>query len=173
MTTNPTPRIYVACLASYNNGTLHGAWIDCTDVEQMATDITKMLAASPTESAEEYAIHDTDGFGDAATLIGEHTDLATVAQIAEGIAEHGDPWAAYAAHQGDADAASDFEEAYCGQWDTFAEYAADFVDSTGMLSGIDDTVARYFDYDSFANDLEHDYIVCDDGTGGVHVFMAL
>lgn len=23
-----TPRVYIACLASYNNGTLHGAWID-------------------------------------------------------------------------------------------------------------------------------------------------
>jgi len=30
MTSNYTaPRIYVACLASYNNGVLHGSWIDC------------------------------------------------------------------------------------------------------------------------------------------------
>lgn len=172
MTTNPTPRIYVACLASYNNGTLHGAWIDCTDVDQMATDIAKMLAASPTESAEEYAIHDTEGFGDAHSLIREHTDLTTIAELAEGITEHGDAWAAYVAYQGDVDAASDYEDAYRGQWDTFAEYAADFVDSTGMLSGIDNTIARYFDYDTFAHDLKYDHIVCDDGTGGIYVFSA-
>jgi antirestriction protein len=27
------PRIYVACLAAYNNGNLHGAWIDATQGE--------------------------------------------------------------------------------------------------------------------------------------------
>ncbi len=26
-------RIYVACLAAYNNGILHGAWIDATQGE--------------------------------------------------------------------------------------------------------------------------------------------
>ena len=29
-TTLDTPRIYVACLAAYNNGRLHGRWIDAT-----------------------------------------------------------------------------------------------------------------------------------------------
>jgi hypothetical protein len=28
---NLEPRIYVACLAAYNNGLLHGAWIDVED----------------------------------------------------------------------------------------------------------------------------------------------
>jgi Antirestriction protein (ArdA) len=27
------PRIYVACLAAYNNGYLHGAWIDAIQGE--------------------------------------------------------------------------------------------------------------------------------------------
>ena len=31
-----TPRIYVACLAAYNGGTLHGEWIDA---DQSADDI--------------------------------------------------------------------------------------------------------------------------------------
>ena len=32
ITTNTEPRIYVACLAAYNNGILHGAWIDAAQV---------------------------------------------------------------------------------------------------------------------------------------------
>ncbi len=28
-----TPQIYVACLAAYNNGTLHGIWCDATQGE--------------------------------------------------------------------------------------------------------------------------------------------
>ncbi|MGX9427999.1 antirestriction protein ArdA [Bradyrhizobium sp. LeoA1S1] len=40
-------RIYVACLASYNNGLLHGAWIDAsTDVDSMQDEINAMLRAS-------------------------------------------------------------------------------------------------------------------------------
>jgi len=34
MSTNLTPQIYVACLASYNNGFLHGQWIDATQSEE-------------------------------------------------------------------------------------------------------------------------------------------
>jgi len=43
------PRIYAACLASYNAGKLHGAWIDCEgkDGEALALEIADMLARSP------------------------------------------------------------------------------------------------------------------------------
>lgn len=41
-------RFYAACLASYNNGRLHGAWIDASaDVEEMQSKVNAMLAASP------------------------------------------------------------------------------------------------------------------------------
>ena len=53
-----TIRIYVACLAAYNNGYLHGRWIDATLGESHIWDETRaMLAASPIEEAEEWAIH--------------------------------------------------------------------------------------------------------------------
>lgn len=43
-----TPRFYAACLASYNNGRLYGAWIDSSsDADKMADDIAKMLRGSP------------------------------------------------------------------------------------------------------------------------------
>ncbi len=57
-------QIYVACLAAYNNGYLHGAWIDATqDVDDIQDHINKMLESSPVEDPEEYAIHDFEGFG--------------------------------------------------------------------------------------------------------------
>ena len=41
-------RIYVADLAAYNAGHLHGAWIDtCDDVSDIWEQINTMLAASP------------------------------------------------------------------------------------------------------------------------------
>jgi len=40
-----TTRIYVACLSSYNNGKLHGAWIDAyQEPEAITADVQKMLA---------------------------------------------------------------------------------------------------------------------------------
>ncbi len=53
-----TPQIYVVCLAAYNNGILHGEWIDATqDVSTIYDEIHEMLAKSPIEDAEEFAIH--------------------------------------------------------------------------------------------------------------------
>ncbi len=53
-----TPSIYVACLASYNSGILHGKWIlaDQT-VSAIYDEIHELLEESPIEDAEEYAIH--------------------------------------------------------------------------------------------------------------------
>ncbi|AAM35939.1 antirestriction protein ArdA [Xanthomonas citri pv. citri] len=43
------PRIYVACLASYNNGVLHGRWIelDGLDYDDVQAEIAEMLRESP------------------------------------------------------------------------------------------------------------------------------
>lgn len=55
--------IYVADLAAYNAGHLHGVWIDATlELDEIQAQISAMLAASPVEGAEEYAIHDFEGF---------------------------------------------------------------------------------------------------------------
>jgi len=57
-------RIYVADLAAYNNGKLHGVWIDATqDLDDIQEQINAMLEKSPEGFAEEYAIHDDEGFG--------------------------------------------------------------------------------------------------------------
>ena len=52
--TEITPRIYVACLAAYNNGILHGEWIDADQgVEHISEQAAAMLKASPIEDAED------------------------------------------------------------------------------------------------------------------------
>ena len=33
------PRIYVACLAAYNNGILHGAWIEATVARRLRSPV--------------------------------------------------------------------------------------------------------------------------------------
>ena len=57
-------RVYVADLAAYNNGFLHGVWIDATlELDDIQEQVSEMLKATPLdEEVEEYAIHDYEGF---------------------------------------------------------------------------------------------------------------
>ena len=74
------PRIYVACLAAYNNGILHGAWIEATEAWSMWEATRDMLAKSPIPDAEEWAIHDHEGF--ASIRINEYDSFERVAELA-------------------------------------------------------------------------------------------
>jgi antirestriction protein len=57
-----TPRIYVACLASYNAGTLFGKWIDATtDIDAMNSEIQELLAQSPEPNVTRQRYTDADG----------------------------------------------------------------------------------------------------------------
>lgn len=69
------PRIYVACLAAaYSSGYLHAAWIDAAQApSNIYDDVKAMLEASPVAGAEEWPIHDDEGFG--SVRIEEYTSL--------------------------------------------------------------------------------------------------
>ena len=89
ITPDPDPiRIYVACLAAYNNGHLHGAWIEVSDEQTIWQAVQAMLYASPIEEdAEEWAIHDYEGFEGAE--VGEYFSFANVVELADYIRERG------------------------------------------------------------------------------------
>ena len=78
-------RIYVADLAAYNNGKLHGVWVDaCADLDEIWNAVNAMLKASPEPGPEEWAIHDYEGF-DAKKAVEEsysglYTSLASYAE---------------------------------------------------------------------------------------------
>ena len=163
-----SPSIYVSCLAAYNSGVLHGRWVDLTNGEDAtATDIREMLATSPVADAEEYAIHDFEGFG--SYKVSEWSDVATLVAIAEAVDEHGPFITEYLAdvHDDLADAIAAVDEVSSA--DSFRDFSDDFVDSCLLIDDPASTVARYFDYESFARDLQHDYTVLDDPDGGVFV----
>src|SRR3954452_17997246 len=91
------PRIYVASLADYNVGNLHGRWIDATQgADAIRREIAEMLAASPEPDAEEYAIHDYDNFR--GLRLAEFEDIDRVAEVAILIAEHGPVFAKLVEH---------------------------------------------------------------------------
>ncbi len=149
-TTQTSPKIYVACLAAYNNGILHGKWIEAAqDADDIHAEIQEMLTNSPIPGAEEWAIHDYEGFE--GLSLSEYEDIETVAEMAKLIEEHGEAWAHYAAYVGTNYATREgFEEAYQGEWDSEEDFAYEIVSET---MEIPEHIANYFDYEKFANDL--------------------
>ena len=149
-TVQVTPKIYVACLASYNNGILHGQWIDVNkDVEAVRDEIQDMLGISHMGGAEEWAIHDYDGFE--GLRLSEYEDINTVVEIAGLINKYGEAWAAYAQYMGVEYATKEnFEEAYQGEWDSEEAFAEDFASET---LEIPEHLQYYIDYEKLSRDL--------------------
>ncbi len=167
------PRIYVACLAAYNNGLLHGEWIDADQsADELHEAVARMLAASPQPGAEEWAIHDYEGFG--SLRLGEYESLERVATIAEGIAEHGDAFSAWLSYDESQDATDmqSFEDAYRGEWDSLRAYAEDYAESTGMYDAAEKSGSQYVvvDIDMLTRDLDIELYSVRSDRGTVYVF---
>ena len=170
--TEITPRIYVACLAAYNNGILHGEWIDADQgVEHISEQAAAMLKASPIEDAEEWAIHDYEGFE--GFDLSEWEGFAQVAEKAEFIAEHGRIGTLIADHYGnDLTAAREaMEDRYFGEWDNMTEFAEHLTEETGELAQIPDHLAYYIDFEAMGRDMVYGggWICLEDGHK-THVF---
>jgi antirestriction protein len=168
-----TPRIYVACLAAYNNGRLHGAWIDADQsAEENHEAVGRMLAASPEPGAEEWAIHDYEGFG--SLRLGEWEPLDRVAQIAAAIAEHGPAFSVWLAYEGSREPADlqAFEDAYRGEWDSLRDYAENYAEEVGMYEAAEKTGFSYVtvDIDALERDLEIELYTAAAENHRVHVF---
>jgi antirestriction protein len=148
-----SPMIYVACLASYNAGILHGAWIYVdSDPDVMGEEIQTMLAGSPTPDAEEFAIHDTDCCD--GLEIGEYSSLSEIAERFEFIEDCHDEDLAIACLKlgSDLDDAKDYLNRFAGSADSFLDYASEYADEC-LLGDVPNNVRFYFDYQAFARDL--------------------
>lgn len=183
-----TPRIYVASLSDYNAGRLHGIWIpidEATDTDQVWAKINAMLAGSRELCAEEWAIHDYEGFRP--LHLSEWADIGWVTRVGRGIAEHGPVFAVYADlvcdHYNDPEQRLDeldrFEDRYRGEWDSQTEWATEWVDDVydldRLLEGKEFDGLRahlHFDYEAFGEELASDYEVRNNPGpgGGVVVF---
>jgi antirestriction protein len=164
------PRIYVACLAAYNSGRLHGAWIEVEDdLEAVVDAVATMLAVSPEPGAEEFAIHDHEGFG--GVEVGEFMPLAKVVEIANFLRERGALGALVLSHfNGDLDEAEGaLEDGYRGRFDSMADYIQALTEES---TEIPETLRLYIDYEAMARDAEisGDVFTIDAPDGQVHVF---
>lgn len=168
-TGNETPRIYVACLSSYNDGKLVGAWIDCDqDAEDVLAEISESI------NGEEWAIHDSENWH--GYTVDEYDNIEDLCLLAAAFSNHG-PWIVpLVDNAGSIQAAidaADNDSPFEGEFDSLEDWAENYFESTGELDK-SSTLARYFDYERFARDCElsGDIWTAPNQSGGIYVFRA-
>jgi antirestriction protein len=178
-----SPHIWVGSLADYNAGHLHGAWLDATlDPGDLGKAVEFVLRNSRELSAEEYGIFDYDNFGHGITsLLGEYASLKVVSKIAQGIAEHGQAYAAWAAYVGpeQEEQLDRFADHYLGEWEDMEAYVRNVLDEIGLYRHLDEALKvipedlrMYIDIDTeaLARDWEIELHVIEKPDGKVFVF---
>lgn len=145
--------ICIQDLADYNEGRLRFEWLDLNDFsdeEELGEYINNFLAA---KGHEEYMIADYDEF----INLGEYPTISELWEVWEAIQEHGlEPVKGFIDWYGSWDA-SEFEDSYNGEWDSWEDFVYDIVDQCGYLSQMPEEIRSYFDYEAFGRDLGFDY----------------
>lgn len=166
------PSVWIGCLACYNEGRLVGEWVDAED----AGGITPADLHGTSTAHEEMRVFDLEGFprgtgemlpaaavpwGELFDEVGETRWPALLAWVETGC---------YVADSDDLPCASDFEDAYQGEWDSFADYAAQLAEDIGLTDGWPEEAQRYFDWEAWTRDLKFDYTIAAAPDGGVFIF---
>jgi antirestriction protein len=146
------PMIYIACLAAYTAGRHHGRWISVAQShEALYAEVQSILKTSPEPFAEEWAIHDHEGFGK--IQIEEYHSLSEVSRLARLIEEHGEAFTAYASYVNAEYATEEsFLDAYRGHWDSEVAFAMDLFDKL-YAHEVPEHLRSYIDFGGFAQDL--------------------
>jgi len=181
------PRIYVACLASYNNGVLHGDWIDLEgkDEDEVQEAINVILRSSQfpnvevecpeckdggdlwketcpmckatgkVSSAEEWAIHDFEGFG--SIKLGEYEGISEVVELAQKLEEHGEIFEVAYDNFGDVDEAiKAVDEDFHGEHKSLEDYVQEFYEEnySDVMKNLPDALRYHIDWEGVARDWE-------------------
>lgn len=172
------PRVWIGCLACYNNGHLVGDWFDAAVADEVT--VADVHGAVPPQGVhEEIWVFDTDSMPGPAEEMSPHEATQRAQRLAELPEHERDAFAAWWAsgnhvedHEG-LPLYADFEERFCGAWDSFREYAEHLADEIGLLNEVPDEVARYFDWAAWTRDLAFDYQPLPAADGGVYVMRSL
>jgi len=163
-------KVYVACLACYNEGRHHGRWINADELEtqwehgDLNDDGSYPMTKCKRLHHEEWAIHDYDGVPN----LGEHPDMPYLIKVMRCIEEHKKPFLEWfnldphnKSHHDDLSEA--FQEAYVGKWDSPKAFAEQMAEDWGYLPGdyggyAVNPLFRFVDFERWwKSDLRHSF----------------
>lgn len=194
------PRVWVGCLACYNDGSLVGQWYEAAEAGDLTSEKVHLDAGrvgdalgtpdafrwtpEDTEAAplfdpehEEIWVFDHENFGD---LLSGECSPSRAAKLAQHLEEVDEwqrdafiAWVGTGSHEEDGDglpSISTFEDRYCGEWKNEEDYAQEFYDSTGDLPE-EHPLCAYIDWERVARDMFMDYYTAN-APGGIYVFRS-
>ena len=167
---NGNPSIYCGTYGKYNDGDISGMWLDLTkfcDYEEFM-DVCRQLHID--EEDPELMFQDYDSFPAefySESCMDEDTfdKIQQYGNLSSSMKEAMDDYLELGM---DFDL-DNFYEAYQGKWDSEEEFAQNLIDELYDIESMMGSLAKYFDYASFADDLfDTDYSMGEKG----HVFRA-
>lgn len=172
--TDTTPRVWIGCLECYNAGELVGDWFDAVNAGQVTTSALHHRPIRPGTHEELWCLDHEN-----LPITGECSpqEAAELARLVDEVLEDERQalmaWVLTGDYVEDGDglpSLDDFDECYCGAWSSFREYAEQLAADIGLLSGVPDEIARYFNWEAWTRDLRFECTALDAPEGGVYVF---
>lgn len=126
----PDVGAYIACLASYNGGILHGFWVDLEaveDVDDIHECIAWVMATSSEPGAEEYAVHDWAGVP--RSMRAEWPNWVQTLPLIHAIAEYGEAFEVWHGNAPDYNQdPAEFINDYVGSYDSGADFVREYYE---------------------------------------------
>lgn len=164
------PSVYVGTYAKYNDGSLRGLWIDLSTFDCYDDFITFCQAIHADEEDPELMAQDYENFPREWYNEGfmSENDFDNIMEFVELSDKHSR--AAVEDYMEFNDSLSDFEEAYCGEWNSEEDFARHFVNECYDIERMMGNLANYFYYEAYGRELfMYDYNM---GANG-HVFRRI
>jgi len=160
---NDSIRVYVGCLASYNNGQHHGEWID---LEEYALDdfyekVDEILKNSPADNAEEWEIFATEGLPK--NYCENIEEFYEVVEIKRDCDENVFNAAMNLAKSNSIYVLKSYIDNFIGFYDSETDFAEEIFNDCEQCP---DRLRPYIDFELYARDLFYDYEYCEK-TGAV------
>lgn len=148
-------KIYVGTYGKYNEGNLDGKWLDLEDYENEDEFLEACRELHADEEDPEFMYQDWEDIPDA--LIDESYLTPQIWDFVRMIRECGndtdrkEALRTFADYFG-AEAVEDFDERYCGKYDSETAYAEEIVREC-YFEELSEFAQTYFDYEKYARDL--------------------
>ncbi|NER37698.1 MAG: antirestriction protein ArdA [Oscillatoria sp. SIO1A7] len=167
-----TPAIYVACLASYNSSVLHGAWISALQSpESILEQVQEMLSYSSEPVAEEWAIHEYQGFK--GIVIEEYDSFELVSKLAEMAESFGEAFAIWWNDRGSLGTIDNFQDDFLGEYNDKEDYVLDLLPDELSKVEINGVATKdYLDMDAIIRDMEYNGLLIKRTSKGTFCFFA-
>lgn len=144
------PKVYVGTYAKYNNGSIKGAWLDLEDYSDHEGFLEACKALHADEPDPELMFQDFEGFPRS-----YYSESSIDANLWDWLELEEDDRALLEVYQNAVDSDADIDrarEAFCGKYDTEADWAEQWLEDTGGLQGVPDHLRNYIDFESYARD---------------------